>query len=274
MIRVDTHLHTAYSHAKDSVDAMFAAAVAKDIDIVGFSEHSPRPATHSYPKDYQKKLTSGFPRYVQEVLRVRDANKCTATVLLGIEMDWMEGREGFIIDMLKAYDFDYVIGGVHFIDTWGFDYAAEDWDKLHEFRKVELYAQYFESVYNMAQSGYFNILAHPDLVKIFSNDLFREWSACDEARTLFRKSLTAVRDAGMAMEISSAGLRKPCDEIYPCHTIMEIASDLCLPISFGSDAHNVNDVAADFAQLEFVARTYGYHDSAYFVKRSMRSIAF
>ena len=143
MIKTDTHLHTLHSHGKAGVTEMFHAARKKGIDIIGFSEHSPRPETHSYPSDYQPKLIEGFPTYVADVKRLREEFKNEATVLFGLEMDWMEGSETFIADTLKAHDFDYVIGGIHFLDTWGFDYRKEDWQVLSEAQQVSLYNRFF-----------------------------------------------------------------------------------------------------------------------------------
>lgn len=274
MIKTDTHLHTLHSHGKATVEAMFHAARAKGIDIIGFSEHSPRPETYSYPSDYQPRLIEGFPTYVADVKRLRDEFKNEATVLFGLEMDWVEGNETFIADTLKAHDFDYVIGGIHFIDTWGFDYRKEDWQVLSESRQVELYQQFYATMANMARTGLFNIVAHPDIIKIFSVDLFREWAAGDEAKAAFRTALTAIHDAGMAIEISSAGLRKLCKEIYPCPQFMALASEMGIPVSFGSDAHSEASVGYAFDQLEQYARKFGYTDSVYFVKRRMHSRKF
>ncbi len=274
MIKIDTHLHTHYSHGKATVEAMFHAARAKGIDIIGFSEHSPRPSSHTYPSDYQQRLTDGFANYVNDVQNIRSAHKHEATVLLGLEMDWLEGHETFSAETVKAHDFDYVIGGIHFLDTWGFDYRREDWRTLGEERLAALYAQFFTTMGAMARTGLFNIVAHPDIIKIFSIHLFREWATGEQAKTLFHDALTAVRDAGMAMEVSSAGLRKPCEEIYPCPQIMELAAERGLPISFGSDAHSEASVGFAFDRLAAYARDFGYTDSVYFVKGRMHSRPF
>lgn len=61
----------------------------------------------------------------------------------------------------------------------------------------------------MAESGLYDIVAHPDLIKIFSVNEFHDWLARPDSMELVRDALRAARDAGMAMEISSAGLRKP-----------------------------------------------------------------
>ena len=89
-----------------------------------------------------------------------------------------------------------------------------------------------------------------------------------------QRGLTAIRDNGLVMEISSAGLRKPCNEIYPHPAIMRLASDLGVKISFGSDAHCPNTPAYAFDQLEAYARSYGYTSSVIFENRKPREIGF
>ena len=102
----------------------------------------------------------------------------------------------------------------------------------------------------MARSGLVDIAAHPDIIKLYSVDVFHQWLAMPESLALISEALTAIRDNGLVMEISSAGLRKPCNEIYPHPAIMRLASDLGVKISFGSDAHCPNTPAYAFDQLK------------------------
>ncbi|MCG8529864.1 MAG: histidinol-phosphatase [Desulfovibrionales bacterium] len=273
MISVDTHIHTAYSHGKATPEEMFAAAVAKGISVFGFSEHSARPAGMDYPKEYRDHLAAHWDTYISKVTALKE-NTENVTVLLGIEMDWMEGNEKFIRDELAKQQYDYVLCGIHFLNNWGFDYSRHDWEQLSYAEHVAIYEKYYETMADMAATGLFDTIAHPDIIKIFSCDHFTKWIATPEAQQLVRTALTAVSKARMSMEISSAGLRKDCQEIYPCETIMEIARDLTLPITFGSDAHSTADVAFGFDKLEAHARKFGYTESVYFKNRTMHTRPF
>lgn len=268
MITVDTHIHTHYSHGKASAQEMYAAARDKGMTVFGFSEHSPRPEGFDYPTDYKEKLTAAWPNYIAEVRELQN-NTDAITVLLGIEMDWTVGQNEYIRTKLAADPFDYVIAGIHFLDTWGFDYKAEDWAECTTQECHTRYERFFATMVEMAGTGLFNIVAHPDIIKIFSVDTFRAWMATPKAQECVRAALVAVKKAGMAMEISSAGLRKLCREIYPGPFFMETARDLGLPISFGSDAHSTASVGYAFDELERYARHYGYTHSVYFTKRTM-----
>ncbi len=270
MITVDTHIHTRYSHGKATVREMYDAALLKGVKIFGFSEHSPRPHGFDYPTDYKEKLTAAWPDYIRDVTSLKN-NAEGVQVLLGIEMDWTTGQEGYIRQKLEADPFDYVIAGIHFLETWGFDFSANDWAQWDDADCFPRYEAFFSSMEAMARTGLFNIVAHPDIIKIFTVDRFRRWIAAPAGLECARAALTAVRDAGMAMEISSAGLRKLCREIYPCPAFMEIAQDLALPISFGSDAHSTASVGYAFDTLAEYARSFGYTESVYFTQRTPHS---
>ncbi|UZP68633.1 histidinol-phosphatase [Desulfovibrio mangrovi] len=273
MITVDTHIHTSFSHGKATVQEMYTAAREKGMTVFGFSEHSPRPAGFDYPTDYKAKLTAAWPEYVQQVTALK-SNDDNMKVLFGIEMDWTNGQEPYIREKLSADPFDYVIAGIHFLDTWGFDFKPDDWSAWTAEECHARYEAFFTSMIAVAQTGLFNIIAHPDIIKIFTVDTFSSWIATPNAQEVVRSALKAVKDAGMAMEISSAGLRKLCKEIYPGPFLMKAARELNLPISFGSDAHSTASVGYAFDQLETYARSYGYSESVYFENRTMQVKAF
>lgn len=264
MITADLHTHTHHSHGADSPQAMFAAARAQGITLYGFTEHSPRPHSYNYSREYREHLTRSFPIYIAQV---RDLQKAyPGQVLLGMEMDWLEREQNFIRDAIRAYDFDYLIGSVHFLDQWGYDDDPGDWALLSHTACDARYAAYFATLRTMAESRLFQIAAHPDLIKIFSVAQFSAWITHKASQNLVYEALCAMREAGMAMEVSSAGLRKPCREIYPGPVIMRMAADMGLPIAFASDAHTVAHAAFAFAELAAYARSFGYTHSVWFDK--------
>lgn len=285
MIRVDLHTHCSCSHGANSVREMFAAGRARGLSIQGFSEHSPRPKGYDYPTEYRDRLSALYPGHVREVRELAaeqaalpaaspDGSPGASVVLLGLELDWLEDEAAFMADVVRAYPYDYIIGGIHFLGHWGFDWSADEWAPLDDDARARLYERYYRTMIRMAGSGLFHIAAHPDLIKIFSVDSFRAWLERPASLDLVAEALTAVRDAGMAMEISSAGLRKPCREIYPGPAILRLAADLGVPVTFASDAHRVDDVAAAFDVLARYAADAGYTESLVFQGDDIRRIPF
>lgn len=261
-IQADLHLHTCYSHGQNTPEEMHGAACRKGLALIGFSEHSPRPDGFNYRREYRKKLEEAFPLYIREVSALKGKGPCR--VLLGLEMDWLAGEEEFVRRACKAYDYDYIIGSVHFLGDWGFDESGQDWQECSQEVCEKRYRQYFRLWREMLRSGLFQIAAHPDLIKIYSLDQFHLWLQKEEAVAQIRECLLALRNSGMALEISSAGLRKDCRQIYPAPAIMKMAAELELPISMASDAHNTEDVGRDFGRLAAYARSFGFAEQTIF----------
>ncbi len=262
MITADLHTHTLYSHGQDTPLAMWTSAQQKNITLFGFTEHSPRPNAYTYSNEYRDRLTAYFPQYIAEVQALKE--QFFGHVLLGIEMDWFEKDQDFIRAAIAEYPYDYVIGSVHFLETWGYDDDPADWKSLHKGQCDAHYTAYFHTLKRMAESGLFHIAAHIDLIKIFSLERFHQWLSLPQSFNEVGDALIAIKEAGMAMELSSAGLRKMCGEIYPGTSIMALAAEMDLPIAIGSDAHNVRDVASHFDIVEDYARKFGYTHSVWF----------
>ncbi len=263
MISVDLHSHTMYSHGRDSAAAMHAAAVSRGLAVFGFSEHSPRPERYAYPSEYRDRLNAHLRDYVSEV-RALQAQGGPCRVLFGMEIDWFEEDEAFVRQACRQFPFDYLIGSTHFLGTWGYDYSAEPWEAMDEAARHAAYEAYFRTWTKMLDTGLFQIAAHPDLIKIFTRESFHGWLVKEKSLRLVREALEVLRARGMAMEISSAGLRKPCREIYPCPLIMRLAAETGVRISFASDAHCTADVAGGFPTLASYARAFGFSKSVFF----------
>lgn len=275
MIRVDLHTHTNHSHARDSVRQMFEAGQARGLLVQGFSEHSPRPEGYDYPEEYRDHLAATFHDYLSEVTELKQEQAPRGiTVLLGLEVDWLEDEVPYLHTMTSEHDYDYLIAGIHFLDRWGFDSSADDWAKLSFDERCNLYARYYRTMKVMAETKMFNIVAHPDLIKIFSVDDFHRWLDMPASMDLVGDALTAVRDAGMAMEISSAGLRKPCREIYPGPKILKLARNLGLPVTFASDSHATEQVAWNFDTLARYAAAEGWKESLVFRRGEVKTVPF
>lgn len=275
MIDADMHTHTCYSHGRDQPADMYRAALARGIRTLGFSEHSPRPAGYDYRNEYRDKLNSHLDDYFREVAGLRDQgaeNGCA--VLMGMEMDWLSGEEDFLRNACASADFDYLIGSVHFLYSWGFDDCPAAWNAADQEQCERWYETYFSLWRDMLGSGMFQIAAHPDLIKIFSVERFHRWLEKPGAKNTLRSCLETLKDSGMSMEISSAGLRKPCGEIYPCPQIMAIAGELRVPITFASDAHCTDDLAFAFPELAAYARSFNFDRYVYFVKGRAVSLPF
>ena len=155
---------------------------------------------------------------------------------LGIEADYVGGREDRMASLLDGRDWDYVVGSVHFVRDAAVDLEGPDWEHVwgQGDRADRVWERYFATLAEAARSGMFDVMAHPDLVKV--------WGSARPAperdpRHYYEPAVEAMLDAGVAMELSTAGLRKPVRELYPAQPLLEMAVDAGIPIALSSDAH-------------------------------------
>ncbi len=254
---IDHHLHTSRcGHAEGRLDEYARVAEEKGLAGIGFSDHFPllhaRDAT----------LTMGIeelPAYVQEVRELREAFP-RLCVKLGIEVDYLPETVDLLGEYLHSYPFDYVMGSVHFIDGWGFD----DPRNLEGYRGRDLFSlwkRYFELVGDAAESGFFDLLAHPDLIKKFG---FRPRS---DVSRLYEECLDRVAAAGTVVEVSTAGLRKPVKEIYPGEEFLHMCLERGIGVALGSDAHRPEEVGYGFGEAVGLLRQVGYREVITFRSR-------
>ncbi len=191
--------------------------------------------------------------YIADVERCRTRYASDITIRLATEADYIPGHERELERILRAYDWDYVIGSVHFIGDWGFD----DSRYISEFasRDIDvLYAEYFSLVGESAETGLFDTIGHADLIKKFGH---RPRSDPSEWYTLLA---TRIARSGTCVEINTAGLRKPVGEMYPHPELLHAFKAAGVPVTLGSDAHAPNEVAADFASACELLQRVGYSE--------------
>ncbi|HEX4436276.1 MAG TPA: histidinol-phosphatase [Solirubrobacteraceae bacterium] len=190
---------------------------------------------------------------------------------LGIEADFVPGAEDRIANLLGARDFDYVVGSVHFIREGAVD--MDDftvWDPKDPRRSPEsIWQRYFETVAASAASGLFDIIAHPDLVKIWGS-AHPERIPDRDLRYFYEPAVEAFAEADVAVEISTAGLRKPVEEIYPAPAFLEMCLEAGVPLALSSDAHRPEDVGAGYEQALELLGELGVEQLSVFEHRERR----
>jgi histidinol-phosphatase (PHP family) len=136
--------------------------------------------------------------------------------------------------LLEAREWDYVVGSVHFLGEVAVDIEGE-WDVWRRGESPErVWRRYFEWLAEAARSGLFDVMAHPDLVKVHGAGRPRPEG---DLRRYYEPAVEAFADAGVAVEMSTAGLRKPAGELYPAGALLEMVVDAGCPIALSSDAH-------------------------------------
>jgi histidinol-phosphatase (PHP family) len=247
----DYHTHTSRcGHAIGGPADYVKTALEVGLSGVGIADHFPLLPEPDCSVAMSLRELSG---YVAEVQALQ--NQHPGYVLLGIEADYRPHTIDQVRTMLAAQPFDYVIGSVHFIGEWGFD----DERQIDEYsgRNIDtVWLDYLELVGDAAESGAFTILGHLDLAKKFG---YRPSRALDPEIDRLVERIAATQ---VLVEINTAGLRKPVEEIYPAPAILSKLCRAGVNITFGSDAHRPNEVGRDFDLAVRFAKAAGYSEFA------------
>ncbi|MBU1668053.1 histidinol-phosphatase [bacterium] len=259
-MRIDLHNHTTRcNHAVGTMDEYIQRAIELDIDIYGFSEHAPMNFDKHYRLSFEE-----MHNYVQDVLQAKEKYKKDIKILLGYEVDYLKG---YMDERVINADVDYMIGSVHFIDKWGFD--NPEFIGGYEERNIdEIWQSYFDAIEAMAKTRYFDIVGHLDLIKVF------KFMPTKDIRLIANNALKAIKKSGMVLELNAAGLRKPIQEIYPSPELLEMAYELDIPITFSSDAHDIEQIGFKYDEVIQLAKSIGYTQAVTFEQREKQLIKF
>jgi histidinol-phosphatase (PHP family) len=244
----DYHMHTALcKHAKGTVADYRNAAGALGIPEICFVDHAPNP--DGYDPKHRMNLDE-FCTY-QEIVGA-EMDHQSPHVLFGVEADYYRGCETFLEKWLAIQDFDLVLGSVHFIEDWGFDNpdVKQVWNSVDI---TETWRAYFKLVMKLVETRLFDVVSHLDIPKKFGHR-----PSDHHIKEMAQPVLDRVASVGMGMELNTSGLRKPVGEIYPSALIVSLARERDIPICFGSDAHNPQEVGKDFPAALQLARDAGY----------------
>ena len=279
----DFHTHADYADGESSATEMIEAAIAKGLKVLGFAEHHPRHPDFRYRDDPRGEVRglATWPNYIAEIDLLKKQYDGKIEILKGSEFDWLSPEH---LDEWRKWraetDWDYIIGSVHYIGHWGFDYL-EDWDRRHEIPELkekkgildydsmeQIYAAYYRSVQEMVESAsdLFEIVGHLDLIKKFVKDVPAN------ATELALPALDAIAKTDLVVEINSAGWVKACAEQYPSVEILRAARERDIPLTLDSDAHSTDRLAENFEKSKALAKEVGYSELICFHQKGEREV--
>ena len=261
-MQADYHLHTPLCHHAEGSPADYAkVAIERGLEEIGFSDHNPMPTQFD---DWRMSI-GDLPAYLDMVQAAREQYPALP-IRVGLECDFIAGQETWIEHLAGKTDWDYLIGSVHYI---AYGWAVDDpkWIGRFKDRPVdEIWTMYWKAYEQCIRSGLFDFVAHPDLVKKFG---FRPEG---DLRKYYEPSIAAAAEKNVAIEINTAGLRKPVNELYPSREFLEMAFAADIPLLINSDAHAPEEVGADFSSAVQLAKEVGYTQTLRFEKRKRRFV--
>ena len=259
----DYHIHTTLcKHAVGGMEEYVERAIELGLREIGFADHMPVMPEPQFCMDWDD-----LPVYIDRVHAIQDRYSGRIDIRLGCEMDIAPGREDEIRSIIERYDFDYVIGSVHYLDGWPFD------QEKHKgvFEKGDLghiYDLFFETVIRAARTGLYDIAGHIDNIKrmgyVLSGDL----------TPYYTRTAAVLKEMNVAFELNTSGYDSAAAEAYPSPAFLRVLCEAGVPVTLGSDSHSPDQVGRHFSRAFSVLHDAGY-DSVTFYKgrgRIMRDI--
>jgi histidinol-phosphatase (PHP family) len=267
----DYHVHLRPDERENTAERFFTrsnaeryreAASERGIEELGVAEHIYRFRQaldvwdHEFWRTYAIDDLDEYCGFVREETDLK----------LGVEADFIPGREDRTRNLLDERDWDYVVGSIHFVGDESLDTEEFSiWTKTASPERI--WKRYFEMLGQAAQSGLFDILAHPDLVKVWGKD--RPLPEGD-LRRFYYPAMEVIAECDVAIEVSTAGLRKPVGEIYPAPAFLEMAIDAGKPIALSSDAHTPELLGHEYDRALELLDSLGVEELAVFDRRQRR----
>lgn len=229
----ETHAHTPLcGHASGELVDFARAAAERGLAGVVFTCHNPMPDGYGAGTRMEPEQ---FGTYQDLVADARWAHAGAVDVRLGLECDYLPGYEPWLRAQIASAPLEYVLGSVH--------------AQYPEYRQrfgmpvdPGFYRTYFEHLAAAAETGLFDCLAHPDLVKIVAPE---RWDL-DTCWTWIERSLDRIAATGVALELNTSGTRKAPYEVYPGKAFLRAAVARGIPMVVGADAHTPERVGEGF----------------------------
>jgi histidinol-phosphatase (PHP family) len=249
-------------HTTETLERFVERASERGVDEIGFTEHvyyfeQTRPV---WVLPYHlERCAYDLDAYVSVVVAAKERG---LPVKLGLEVDHAPGRQDELAELLAPYPWDFLLGSVHEVLDVAVDQRPGIWEQM---TVDEVWRKYIRSVLELAASGHVDVMSHPDLAKIYGRR--PSPPVLDELHEELAEGIAA---AGVAVEVSTAGLRKPVGEIYPSEGLLRAFARRGVPITTAADAHEDHLVGEDFDRALELVRRVGYDTVSVFDRRKRR----
>jgi histidinol-phosphatase (PHP family) len=255
----ESHCHTPLcKHAHGEPVAYAAAAEQRGLKGIIFTCHCPLPdgishAVRMAPEQYD--------RYIELVADARAQFGGRIDVRLGLESDYYPGVEPWLEKLHARAPLHHVLGSVHpQVPDYRQRFFTGDW---FAYQQV-----YFDHLARAAETGLYDTIAHPDLIK---NESPRDWDFV-RIQPFIERALDRIAKTGVAMELNTSGVNKMIREINPSPTMLGLMRARGIPVVIGADAHQPHRVADGYAGALRTLASAGYGEVSFFLDRKRQTV--
>ena len=202
-----------------------------------------------------------FEDYVELVAKTREEWSGRVDVRLGLEADYFEGSEAFLEKQMASADFHFVLGSVH---PQIAEFRARYWQP----EEFEVQQTYFKLLAQSAETGLFDSLAHPDLIKNVTTKVWSPNAIMDD----IRHALDRIAATGVAMELNTSGVNKTISEMNPFPAMLKEMCQRNIPVTLGADAHEPDRVADGYEIALQLLLECGFSHVSFFLERKRHEV--
>lgn len=246
---VDCHTHSCFSDGHPTIEQNISRACELGLTTIACTDHLTMPFVLD-PTNEVSVPESDLPAYADAIMRARLEHP-DIDIVFGFECDYYHGCQENIKKWSQGATF--LLGSVHGFDGDWID-DLRDLSYWDSHTVDEVWERYFDYWAQACCCGVgFDTMAHPDLVMLLGR--FPSEPVLDR---LYREAATVAHDAGVRIEVSTAGLRKPVASPYPARRLLELFCEAGVGITVASDAHKLEDIARDIELAYRYAFDSGY----------------
>ena len=251
--RTDYHIHTTYSDGKAQPEDYIIPAISAGIKEIGFSEH-----LNLFVPDQEWCMDSKrVPDFISHIARLKKTVS-GIKIKIGLEVDYLPGKEEEIYKFVNHLDLDFLIGSVHYLGEKTVDSGPD----FYENRNIdELYESYFGYINEAVASGLFDIIAHCDLVRIYN------FKPTQNPEHFYRILAQNMKIHDVVFEVNTNGRNRPLGDFYPDRRFLKIFMEENVPVCVNSDAHLPARVGQYFDEAYNLLKEAGFKEMAVFNKR-------
>ncbi|RWZ59762.1 histidinol-phosphatase HisJ [Halobacillus fulvus] len=260
---MDGHIHSPYCPhgTSDPIKSYIEKGISLGYKTMTFTEHAPLPPSFEdpVPEKDSSMAKRDVEKYVSELKSLKQTYKRDIQINIGFEVDYIEGFEKETESFLNEYgpELDDSILSVHFLkgknEWYCLDYSPDMFQKARDdFGSIEaLYEEYFSQIIRSAEAnlGIYKPkrIGHFTLVKKFQQ-LFPSPTGWEQEA---QEVLKVIKQQKLALDYNGAGMKKPhCQETYPpLHLAIE-ASQMGIPLIYGSDAHSIKGLKQGYEEID------------------------
>lgn len=310
-----SHSGSFCKHAHDTLDSVIATAIGKQFKIFSLTEHVPRLEQYLvYPEENELGMTPSslkvqFDDYVKaariQQSKINSDLSSNMKILVGFESEGGidDAHLNMCLNIREKIDADIIVGSVHHIHGIDIDFDKPTWEKalqahggLHG-----LYREYFTLVQKMIETLKPEVVAHFDLIRLFSyaevdqeivvngeTQLTKTKIPLEETEKISLKNdwpdvwriiencVTIIVENNLTVELNSAAIRKGWNTPYPQDDIMKFMISKGVKFVLSDDSHGDDQVGLNYQYvLEYIKRMkikeIYYYDLKSFGNKSIRN---